>query len=196
MNRRNCILLFGFLLPACVGVHLQVKNENVLGAGPYHRTLVVSRAPSRDTRDKVERAFRDALWGTQQDPGRGVDLADFAVGKPLGAAKLGYDSVLVVDRDSIVHWDQPHPATLPEALAPAAPPDGLAGTTVQSEGPGARRYANGCARLYDAATLRLVWTAHVTLAMDQNEWSVRPARAAAKAVVQRLIQDGLIRRIP
>lgn len=196
MVRSFRFLVLTIFLSACVGIHLDVKNENVFGAGPYHRTLVVSLASTRDAREMVEKAFRDALWGTQQDPGRAMDLTDFAVGNPVSAAKLGYDSVLVIDRDSIVHWQKAHPATLAEALAPRAPPDGLAGTSVQSVGPGARRYVNGCARLYDATTTRLVWTAHGTLSVDRNEWTVRPARAAAKAIVQRLTKDGLIHRIP
>lgn len=196
MNRSARFLVLALALSSCVGIHLEVKNENVVGAGPYHRTLVVSRASTREARETVEKAFRDALWGTQQDPGRAMDLTDFAVGNPLSAAKLGYDSVLVIDRDNIVHWQEAHPSTLSEALAPLPPPDGLAGTSVQSVGPGARRYVNGCARLYDATTMRLVWTAHGTLSVDRNEWTSRPARAAAKAIVQRLINDGLIRRIP
>lgn len=196
MKRYEHFLFLSLFLSACVGIHLEVKNENVLGAGPYHRTLVVSRASTREARETVEKAFRDALWGTQQDPGRAMDLADFAVGNPVSAAKLGYDSVLVIDRDPIVHWQATHPATLSDALASPVPSDPLAGSTVQSVGPGARRYVNGCARLYDAATTRLVWTAHGTLAVDRNEWSARPARAAAKAIVQRLTKDGLIHRLP
>lgn len=195
-HKRFECLVAGLFLSACVGVHLEVKKENAVSAGPYHRTLVVSLAFTREARETVEKAFRDALWGTQQDPGRAMDLTDFAVGNPVSAAKLGYDSVLVIDRDPIVHWKETHPATLAEALAPPAPSDPLAGSTVQSVGPGARRYVNGCARLYDATTTRLVWTAHGTLAVDQNEWTARPARAAAQAIVQRLTNDGLIRRIP
>lgn len=194
--KSSVILIAALVLSACVGIHLEVKKENVLGAGPYHRTLVVSRASSREARATVEKAFRDALWGTQQDPGRAMDLTDFAVGNPVSAAKLGYDSVLVIDRDPIVHWQEAHPGTLSEALAPAASSEGLAGTSVQSVGPGARRYVNGCARLYDATTTRLVWTAHGTLAVDRNEWTARPARTAAKAIVQRLTKDGLIHHIP
>jgi hypothetical protein len=196
MHRSHTLCCFVLFLSACVGVHLEVKNENTLGAGPYHRTLVVSRAVTRETRDMVEKAFRDALWATQQDPGRAMDLTDFVVENPLSAAKRGYDSVLVIDRDSIVHWEDAHPATVSEALVASSPPEGLAGTSVQSVGPGARRYVNGCARLYDATTTRLVWTAHGTLSVDKDEWTSRPARAAAKAVVQRLLSDGLIRRIP
>lgn len=196
MSRSKFWVLLGLFLSACVGVHLDVKKEEVLGAGPYHRTLVVSRASTREARATVEKAFRDALWGAQQDPGRAMDLTDFAVGNPVSAAKLGYDSVLVIDRDPIVHWQQPHPATMSEALAPETSPEGLAGTSVQSVGPGARRYVNGCARLYDATTTRLVWTAHGTIAVDRNEWTARPARAAAKAIVHHLTKDGLLRRLP
>ncbi|MBK8575279.1 MAG: hypothetical protein IPN90_06240 [Elusimicrobia bacterium] len=196
MNRCKFLIFPILFLSACVGIHLEVKNENVLGAGPYRRTLVVSLASTRDARQAVEKAFRDALWGTQQDPGRAVDLTDFAVGNLVSAAKLGYDSVLVITQDSMVHWKEPHPLTLAEALSPPPAPDVMTQTMVQSEGPGARRYVNGCVRLYDATTSKLVWTAHGTLAVDRNEWTARPAREAAKAIVQRLTKDGLIRRIP
>jgi hypothetical protein len=197
MKKRTNVwaLVLAFLLPGCVGVQIDAKKEDAVTAGPFRRTLVVYRSGNQSTKGTVEGAFRDALQGTQEDPGRGIDLTDFAIGNPLSAAKLGYDSVLVVDKHSMVRWQETHAATLPEALSPSVkekPGDSLNLTTVQSEGPGARLHVNACALLYDAVTTRLVWTAHVALQMDQNELTARPARVAADAVVKNLEKEGLL----
>jgi hypothetical protein len=201
MKRNPCVwtLILGLIFTGCVGVQINSKKEDVETAGPFHRTLVVCRSGNQSTKGIVEGAFREALRGTQRDPGRGVDLTEFAVGNPISAAKLGYDSVLVVDKHSMVSWQETHAPTLAEALVASAKEkkvDSLNLTTVQSEGPGARLHVNACALLYDALTTRLVWTAHVTLQMDQNELTARPSRVAAKSVVERLEQEGLLHRIP
>ncbi|MBL8023993.1 MAG: hypothetical protein JNK54_06920 [Elusimicrobia bacterium] len=189
-------LTLAILLTGCVGLRLETKKEGVVPSGPYHRTLVVYLRGDRDTKSRVETAFREAFRETQSDPGRGLDVTEFAMGNPTRAAQLGYDSVLVVDHHSMVHWGESHPGTLAEAFAPLPKENPLAQTTVQSQGPGGQRYANGCARLYDAVTTRLVWTAHGTLRTDKDEWTTRPARVAAQAVVRHLKDEGFLNRIP
>lgn len=164
-------------------------------AGPYHRTLVVSLAGDRKTKALVEGAFQESLRVTQTDPGRGLVLLDSGQGLPAEAAKLGYDSVLVVDRHPIVNWAEPHDATLKEAFLPheATP---FSQSVVPAEDSRTRRHVNGCARLYDAVTARLVWTCHGTISAYKDDWTSGPTRAAAQAVVKRLTEDGLLQRLP
>ncbi len=193
----SSVLAGAFLVGCAAGptVHLEVQREPAVTAGPYHRTLVVSLSGDRKTKNIVESAFQESLRKTQTDPGRGLVLLDSGQGDPRDAAKLGYDSVLVVDRHPIVHWAEPHAATLADAFLPheATP---FFQSIVPAEDARDKRHVNGCARLYDAVTARLVWTCHGTIAAYKDDWTTGPTRAAAKAVVKRLTEDGFLQRLP
>jgi hypothetical protein len=179
-----------FFLTGCATVRLE--GQALGPAGVYRRTAVCYAAPTTEGRRRAEEAFRAALAAHQTAPGESRVAAPSVKGPEDLAAQLagqGYDSLLVLGLHPFVHREED--ADWRSVFR--AGTDGLTFHTVETATvPGGRRYVGGHVWLIDLKTGRAVWSGHGTLGVPADAGPRRTLKAAARAVVRRLVEERVL----
>lgn len=183
--------LFAALISTgCATVRLD--GQSLGPAGVYHRTAVCYASMTVDGRRRAEEAFRAVLSAHQTAPGESRVAAPSVTGPEDLAAQLaaqGYDSLLVLGLHPFIHREED--ADWRSVFQVGT--DRLTFSTVEAGGvPGGRRYVGGHVWLVDLKTGRAVWSGHGTLGVPAETGPRRMMRAAAQAVVRRLIDERLL----
>jgi hypothetical protein len=206
------IFLMFLGLAACATVDMQTERFGPAGI-VYQKTVVLSVSPTPEGRRLLEGAAQEALFAYQEAPGRSVDAAETVPPAEQLVAVLksaGYDSVLIIYRQSVIRVGDGAKPDWRAALEPSAPgplnissiegapeerskPTALTAIEPQYE-PVGRRYVKGGAWLVDLTTGKAVWSAQGTLNVDAYARSAGAAQSAAKGLVKKLAQDGLLSR--
>jgi hypothetical protein len=200
------------ILAGCTRVHLTVWRAPNLPNQPYKKVLVcVSPKDAANALD-IERAVVKAFASYPAAAGACLDV--LPIEKHLTADQMAgtirsqsFDAVLVVERESIIHWSRASEnssktETLSEFLAayaagskPDANPVKM-NVALSNDRGGQLRHISGTFRLFDASTGQLVWraqqAAHAPTALSVDRF----VQDVAAHNLQVLAQDGLIPPAP
>ena len=190
------------LVTGCAAFRIESHPEAVK-SGPFRKTLVAYVDADASTRGEVEEALVRAFGVRQAAPARwsdGLATASSPAAALATARQSGFDSLFVLEKHSMVHWEgrDALPDRWEEALAPTKRESPTADlVSVESQGrAGEERFVNGRAFLFDLNTGRRVWWAHGTGRADKSLRTREFVEQAARACVNALVREGLLPRRP